>query len=177
MTENHEQQPGGDVRDNEDRDPKGPRRSRRIKYIVGALAIAVIGVVGVGATAKYWFHARWHDGGYERFVDHRIDTLLDRIEASDEQRATVKPVLMGASDELRGLYVEMREDRRTLAAALTGEAIDREAIEALRAARVASMDRASRRTLQALADAAEALTPEQRALIAEKLARHGHRRD
>ena len=132
MTESNEQQPGGD--DTGKEYGNEPRRRRKTKYIVGALVIAVIGIVGVGAGAKYWFHARWHDGGYERFVDHRIDKLLDRIDASDEQRAKVKPVLLDASDEMRDLYLEMREDRTALVAALTGDNIDREAIEALRAA-------------------------------------------
>lgn len=177
MTENHEIRPGGDDTDNEDRGQKRRRRRRKIGYIVGASVAAMIGVLGVGAIMTHGFHAGWHDGGFERFVDSRIDRILDRIDATDDQRSKVKPVLINASGEIRDLYLEMREGRKSLVAALTGQKVDRQSIETLRAASLASMDQASRRMLQALADAAEVLTPEQRAKIAEKIARYDHHHD
>jgi Spy/CpxP family protein refolding chaperone len=73
---------------------------------------------------------------------------------------------------MRDLYLEMRDTRSSLVTALTGADVDRQSIESLRAARMASLDQASERVLQALADVAEILTPAQRAEIAEKLARH-----
>ena len=174
MTENHEQQPGDGATDKQGKCPKGRRGRRKTKYVVGALVVALIAVLGFGAVAKYHYHANWHEGGFEAFVDHRVDKMLDRIDASDEQRAKVKPILMAASGDMRALYLEMRESRRSLVTALTGADVDRQSIESLRAARMASMDQASERVLRALADVAEILTPAQRAEIAEKLARHDH---
>ena len=61
-----------------------------------------------------------------------------------------------------------RQRGRTL---LTQPSIDRGAIEALRAEQLALADAASKRLAQALADAAEVLTPEQRRRIYEGNAR------
>lgn len=174
MSENNEQRPGDDAADKQGKCPKGRRGRRRIKYVVGALVVALVAVLGFGAVAKYHYHAKWHEGGFEAFVDRRVDKMLDRIDASDEQRAKVKPILMAASGDMRDLYLEMRGSRESMVTALTGPDVDRQAIESLRAARMASMDRASERVLRALADVAEILTPAQRAEIAEKLDRHDH---
>jgi Spy/CpxP family protein refolding chaperone len=55
--------------------------------------------------------------------------------------------------------------------------IDREAAERLRAEKIETIDRASRRMTDALIEAAEVLTPEQRAALIEKFEeRRWHRR-
>ena len=53
---------------------------------------------------------------------------------------------------------------------LTQPSVDRAAIEAFRAEQIALADAASKRIAQALADAAEVLTPEQRRKIDDHLA-------
>jgi len=52
---------------------------------------------------------------------------------------------------------------------LTAPTVDRAAIEKFRADKLALADQASRRIAQALGEAAEVLTPEQRAEIGERL--------
>jgi Spy/CpxP family protein refolding chaperone len=52
--------------------------------------------------------------------------------------------------------------------------IDRAALERLRAEQMQRMDVISRRILAAVEDAAEVLTPEQRAKFAEHLRQHMH---
>ena len=54
---------------------------------------------------------------------------------------------------------------------LAGDRVDRGALEALRGEQIGLADQASRRLSQALADAAEVLTPEQRKNIAQRLQR------
>jgi Spy/CpxP family protein refolding chaperone len=63
----------------------------------------------------------------------------------------------------------MRDARRQARQLLTAPTVDRPALEALRAAQLAEADAASRRMVQAIADAAEVLTPEQRAKLAQRL--------
>jgi len=59
---------------------------------------------------------------------------------------------------------------------LAAPTIDRAALEQVRVAQMQSADARSRRTLQAMADAAEVLTPEQRAKAAERMRRRMERR-
>jgi periplasmic protein CpxP/Spy len=66
-----------------------------------------------------------------------------------------------------------RQRGRTL---LTQPGIDRAAIEAFRAEQLALADAASKRLTQALGDAAEVLTPEQRRRLDERLAELRERR-
>jgi periplasmic protein CpxP/Spy len=70
----------------------------------------------------------------------------------------------------------MREGRHQALALLSQPTIDRGALEALRANQLQMAEQASRRLTQALADAADVLTPEQRRQLAERAERwHGRR--
>ena len=52
---------------------------------------------------------------------------------------------------------------------LTANTIDRAALEKVRAERLAEADRVSKELVNALADVAEVLTPEQRVIVNERL--------
>jgi Spy/CpxP family protein refolding chaperone len=71
-----------------------------------------------------------------------------------------------------------RQARRSVMDLLAKPNVDRAAIEAIRAQEIQSADAMSKRFVQALADVAEVLTPEQRAQLAEKMKQrreHRHR--
>jgi Spy/CpxP family protein refolding chaperone len=68
----------------------------------------------------------------------------------------------------------MRAARMRAVELLTRDTIDRGAIEALRADQLQLAEQASRRIAQALADAAEVLTPAQRKELASRIERHRH---
>jgi Spy/CpxP family protein refolding chaperone len=55
---------------------------------------------------------------------------------------------------------------------LTAPSIDRARLETLRADQLESLDEASKRLVTAISDAAEVLTPEQRAALAKKMEEH-----
>jgi Spy/CpxP family protein refolding chaperone len=55
---------------------------------------------------------------------------------------------------------------------LTAPAIDRAKMEDLRAAQIKSFDESSKRLVTAIADAAEVLSPDQRAALAEEIRKH-----
>lgn len=169
---------------------RAPRRRRH-----GFLAGIVLGVIGaglvgfaVGATmpaaeaALGLFAHRSHGHGGppspEAMKEHAgffLDFALHRLDATPEQKDQVQDIVGGAIDELAPVVEQHRRNRDELRGLLTGETIDRAAIEALRAQELALADTLSRTLADALADGAEVLTPAQRADLAERLARF-HRR-
>jgi Spy/CpxP family protein refolding chaperone len=70
----------------------------------------------------------------------------------------------------------MRQARRTGLELLAMPVIDRQALEQLRAMQMQAADAKSRRMTQAMAEAAEVLTPEQRVKVAERLKQRMDRR-
>ena len=140
-----------------------PRRRRW--WIAGAIALAVI--VAAGAVA-FSFHGH----GIERFAEKRIDRMLDKVDASDDQRAEVKGIVGEAVADMKELSGLFRESRQTLLATLGAETVDRQALEELRLAKLETLDQASRRLVTALADMADVLTPEQRRELVQYMQRH-----
>ena len=157
----------------------GRKRRRRwtLISVAGVLALVIAGTTW-GAMAHSDRHKGGHGFGW--FAEKKIERMLDKVEASDDQRARVHAIVKAAVadlQEVRGLKREVRQD---LVAALTKESIDRAELEALRQRKLETVDRMSQRMLTALADAAEVLTPAQRAELAEKWKSHGrhhHRHD
>jgi periplasmic protein CpxP/Spy len=106
-------------------------------------------------------------------VEDRADRMTRHvaieIDASNEQQEKLRTIVKSAVRDLlpiREKSLLARERAQTL---LTGPTIDRAAIEQLRSEQMAFADAASKRFVQALADAADVLTPEQRRKLHERL--------
>jgi Spy/CpxP family protein refolding chaperone len=141
-----------------------------------------------------WFgrdHGRgeggWHgrrfgggSGGGMDLTPGRIERMVNRlgwaVDASSEQKQKLRDVAQRMADDLRPLREKRREARRQMRDILTAQTVDRSKLEALRADSIKLADQASQRVTTALADAAEVLTPEQRADLARRLERFGSRR-
>lgn len=95
--------------------------------------------------------------------------ILRRINASAEQTAKVEGIVGSAVGELYPLRQKLHAARDEGLKILTQPTVDRAALEKLRAEQLAMHEAASKRMVQALADTAEALTPEQRASLARQL--------
>ena len=144
-------------------------RRRRPRWILMTIAGALVLVVG-GMTwsAVAYSGKSWDGERFERFVEWKIDDMLDEVDASDDQRTQVRAIATAAIADMGEFREFKREGRQALVEALTQETVDREALEALRQSKLETADRASQRLLTALADAAEVLTPAQRAALAEE---------
>jgi len=152
-------------------DPETPRR-RWLKR--GAL-----GLVGAGLAGGLGFKAFAHRGGHGRGpldpaqIDARIERMLKHlyveIDATDAQQQRLAPIVKQAAADLLPTRDRMRAARREAIGLLTGESIDRAAIERLRAEQLQLAESGSKRLAAAIADAAEVLTPEQRQRIAERI--------
>lgn len=98
-----------------------------------------------------------------------IDRMLARMvpDATAEQKTRLTAIAKAAFTDLRPLHEKHRAARLKAMELLTQRSVDRAALEQARAADMQTADQISKRMTQAMADAAEVLTPAQRAKVAE----------
>ena len=163
--------------DDDNTDNIAKRRSGRkarprwiLMSIAGALAL-VIG--GMTWSAVAYSGKSWDSDKIERFVEWKVDDMLAEVEASDDPRDQVHAIVTAAIADMAEFREFKREGREALVEALTKETVDRAELEALRRQKLDVADRGSQRLLTALADAADVLTPDQRAELAEEWASLG----
>ena len=152
----------------------GGRRHRGWVLLGAALLTGLIGF-GLGRVTG----ARWHGPGFGmhqqldgeaavRRAEAGINRVLSRVDGTPEQKARIAEIARAAIKDLQPMRETFRGSRDKLAAALKADKVDRAAIEQLRAEQLALGETASKRATQALADAAEVLTPAQRAALVER---------
>lgn len=160
--------------------PQPVKAKRKVSLTVGLALAAVIGLGAVVAVAQGGSWGGWKGGMHHmgaRFAEHRIGAMLDEIDASAEQETKIWAIIDRTRSELRPMGREFRQTREEVATLLAAPTIDKAAVEKLRAERIAAFDEASKKAVAAVVEAAEVLTPEQRAkLVAEMKERHGGRR-
>lgn len=161
--------------DNSDRDLPAGQPARRNPWVrrlaIGALLVGIGTVSGFAAgkvhSAPGWM---WHGMGHRPFdperaakrIGHRVDHVLSRIDATQEQKDKVGGIVKTAMTDITNLGVHPLDARDKLGQLLRADTIDPAAIEALRVEQLGKVDAASKRMAQAMTDAAAVLTPEQR---------------
>jgi protein CpxP len=121
-----------------------------------------------------------HRGGHQPFSqmsDEEIEKKITRvvkhvsieIDATDEQETKITTLVTALAKDMKPLHGEFKMAGEELRKILTSDTIDRVALEKLRAERVAKADRVSKELVSALADVAEVLTSEQRAVLSERI--------
>lgn len=98
------------------------------------------------------------------------------VNATPEQTARLETIARAAAKDLAPLRGQMHETHQAMHAALKADKIDRAKIEVLRSEHLKLADAASRRMTQAIADAAEVLSPEQRVALEQHMAQRRHHR-
>ena len=124
-------------------------------------------------------HGRWghHGGSPEAMREHvqvAVKWALRGVNATEDQQQRVSAILTGALEDAARLRDRHRANREAFAAGLTGATVDRAALEEVRKAELALAEEASQLLVKTLADAAEALTPEQRKALLEHVHRFRH---
>jgi Spy/CpxP family protein refolding chaperone len=169
--------------------PDLERKPRRRFFRRAAIATLIGGIaagIGIKALAHGDGYGGWHRGGFAAgpldpaAVEERLESMLKHlyveIDATDEQKQRLAPIVKQAAKDLLPMREKMRDARKKAVELLTQDSIDRVAIETLRAEQIRFAEQASSRVAQALADAAEVLTPAQRKELAGRISRwHGHR--
>ncbi len=170
-----------------------PPRDHRLLIVLALAAGLTIGVLTAAFAQGYGWHpglmGGWHHGfmggGWGRAgfmggplspaqIDERIDRMTKHLaielDATPEQQTKVAAVAKSAVHVLLPLREKAQAARGQALALLTAPNVDRDAIERLRAQQVGLAETASKRIAQALADASDVLTPEQRSKIADWVA-------
>lgn len=164
---------------------KPARRGFGYLALIGAV---IVGVVGGGLATSAMGHGGFgprHWGGMgggwghhrmmgditpERAKEHVgrfVDHFARRIDATEEQKQKLTAIATALATDILPLHQKMHEARKRGIELLRQPTIDGAAVEAFRAEQMASADAASKRLAQALTEAAQVLTPEQRAKIAQ----------
>lgn len=172
-----------DRQDNGVAETEASNGGKRTRWIVaGTVAVLALGGIGVAGAmgggdgmGRHFMNAGFHHGGH--FAGRGFGRALDAVDATAEQEERIWAIIDATRAELRPVMREFRDSRETVVELLGSGTIDRAAAETLRAERIAAIDEASKKLVAAALDAAEVLTPEQRATLVEHFKERGsHRR-
>jgi Spy/CpxP family protein refolding chaperone len=181
--------------------PKPPLRQRgpASRKVMILAAILVVGLTGAIATKAFsqgpgfgagfgpgFGHRGWgpsfgHMDGpmspaqIEERADRMVRHLAVEVDATADQTEKLRAVLRGAVKDIVPVRERVHAARQQARDLLTQQTLDRAALEKLRAEQIATADTVSKRLVQALADAAEILTPEQRRKLNEHFPPMGSR--
>lgn len=155
----------------------GARIGRGIFILLLALAAGFAG----GYASRSFAHGdamseSMDSARMDEHVQRMVKHLAVEVDATPEQQEKLNAIAKSAAHDLAPLRGNMKRARQQALELLSAEKVDHAAIENLRAAQIAIMDDASRRLSQALADAADVLTVDQRKKLAERAQHFGHHR-
>ena len=151
--------------------PRCCNRRRGRRGWVAIFAIAAVGLLGFAAGRSHGAPWPWpgHWGFNQPdaeeityFVQHRINKALSKVDATPEQHAKIDAIVKGTVSDVLALKKDPGQRREKIVAILKADTIDRAALEEIRAERLAAGETASKRIVQAVADIADVLKPEQR---------------
>ena len=100
-------------------------------------------------------------------VDFGVRWVLERIDATDEQKKQISAIFQQAAADLKSIHEDQIEQREAMHEAMV--ALDKAKVETLRQASITRADQASKRITDAFLDAGALLSPEQRQELAEEM--------
>jgi Spy/CpxP family protein refolding chaperone len=138
--------------------------------------LIIIPLVAIGGAIAYAHSGGGHHPpmdaqGMEMHLDH-MEAMLTRIGASDAQKSQIDGIMRGAFANMEGVKNSHHEAFGQFHELILASSVDRAKVEELRAAQLKSFDEASKSIVTAFEDAAEVLSPEQRAKLAEEIRKH-----
>jgi Spy/CpxP family protein refolding chaperone len=156
----------------------GARFGRGVFFLLAALAAGFVG----GYAGKTLAHgqdsltsATMDPAQMDEHVERMVKHLAVEVDATPEQKDKLTAIAKSAAHDLAPLRDKVKRARQQALELMSAEKVDRAAIESLRAEQIALVDASTKRLTQALADAADVLTVEQRRKLAERAQRFGHR--
>ena len=142
-----------------------PNSARRLAGLALAAAI-VLPAVGSAQDAPA-SPAPASKGGFNMGMGmNQLDKMLAKADATPDQKAKIKAIIFDAVMSLAAQAQSLKTTGSEFATSLIAPHVDRAGLENARVSAVAEFDTFSKVMVKAVGDAAEVLTPEQRAKLA-----------
>ena len=149
-----------------------PQRSRaRLAALIAIPLVAIGGALAYAHQAAGGHHGPMSEQRIDMHLDH-LAAMLGKVGASDAQKSQIDGIVRAALTNLQSVRAAHHEAFAEFHDLMTAPSVDRAKMEELRAAQIKALDDASKGLVTALADAAEVLSPEQRAALAEQMRKH-----
>jgi Spy/CpxP family protein refolding chaperone len=146
--------------------------NRRLKFAaIAAGLVAIVGSALAFAHSGGGHHGEMGNRSPEHHLEH-MQALLTKVGASDAQKAQIEAILKPALNDMKATHEAHFAAFKQFHEAISAPSIDRARLESIRAEQVKSLDEASKRLVTAISDAAEVLSPDQRAALAQEIAKH-----
>ena len=147
---------------------------RGMQWMLSSMVVAVAATFALSAWAMPGGHGHHGMEGAGMMMSGRgADRLLDGINATQAQRTQIRQIFQAAASDMRA----QREQRRALhergLQIFSAPTVDAAAAESLRQQMLQLHDQASKRRMQAMLEASQVLTPEQRVQLAERMKQRG----
>ena len=155
--------------------PQPQRRWGRL-LLAAALLLGLGGVggfaIGAHKASSFFWHAmapgKLTPEETAAMVERKVNHVLSHVDATDEQKAKVTAIAKATVTDLTKLGFTPGEGRSKFLQLFRADKVEPDAIEALRAEQSTKWDAATKRIAQAVAEAAQVLTPEQRRELTER---------
>lgn len=164
-------------------------RTRRGRTFLFATLIVAAGLTGAAVTKAVsnpfgfgpgWHGARGHWGSapldpaqIEDRADRMVRHLAIELDATNEQQEKLRGIMRAMLKDVLPAREKAQAARLKARELLTATTIDRAAMEKLRADQIALADQVSKRITQALGDASEVLSPDQRRKLSDRFPPRG----
>ena len=152
--------------------PMTSDRPRRFARVRGWALLALPVIVG-GAAAAANAHAFGpHGRGFspermQAMIEKRVDRMLDRVDATDDQKVRIKNALARTKPELIALATERTKLREAAHKALSADQVDGNEVERLRRETMQLAERGSTLISRTLVEVSQVLNPAQRKELLE----------
>lgn len=160
----------------------------RALFFVALLGVMLARIPDAVASGRWFGHPGHHRGHWGRGHGHHFDSpaearehaqamlrrALDSVDASSAQQESAAAIVERVVDDLFPLFQDHRRVHEAFVTALQNDSVDRAALQQLRESELDRWNAVSAKLVDAVADLAEVLTPEQRRDLLEHADRLKH---
>ncbi len=143
----------------------GPRRLVRQAALV---ACAILAAALVAGCARHRHGGAMTPEEFRAKFDKVTERALKKVDATEDQKARIRPIADDLANALYGFREEHRAIRARFLKAFEADKVDPGEVANIREDALALADRASKKITDSMVKASEILTPEQRRKFAER---------